>query len=276
VYNGYYLYITNGAYTNSGGQGVFQNTVDNSTKKTYVYNAPRGGIVGQTDTTVSNCYNTGTISEDYCKTYTTYLMYYKWRASFVNANVSYASKNNNLFAIPLGGSSEPDPDVFLLLIYTYTSFYHEYVAGNIVGRTTGSVDKCYYSTAKTYDYQMCISQTYYLSADKSQYQSCFYSTSWEQQSHYLETTSSGAFYTKHIIDASDFKKIHFKVKYSQSGSEQSETTVYSIPTGLTSKSYTDRGTAGSSNITVSNLGTAWATNSSINDGYPYLKDLYWS
>ena len=92
---------------------------------------------------------------------------------------------------------------------------------------------------------------------------------------YIKSMDSCVYYTYHNIDASSVSSIKLSARYHNTDEKQTETTYYTISTGISSTTYSEKGTSGTISLSNLNGDSKWATNSNINGGYPYLKDMYW-
>lgn len=252
----YTLYIVSGKYTDSGGSGGFKNSTYSSEKYQSGQKAYQGGIVGYTTNTVSKVYNLGKISGSSAVFTQYYKLNFKWKA-----NREYH-----------------------LRIYQTINFEYQCVKGNIAGYAGSTVSNAYYksSTKVSETYNFNATQKYY--GDDGGTKSGMSLSSWTKNkgtgktdtAWYIKSLDGCVYYTYHNIDASSCSKIKLSARYHNTDEKQKETTYYEISTGISSTTYTEKGTS-SSSISLSKLNgdSKWATNSNINGGYPYLKDMYW-
>ena len=249
------LYIVSGQYTDSGGSGPFKTDSRSSSKSQSGRKAYTGGIVGYATNTISRVYNLGKISGSDSTFTQYYSLNFKWKA-------------NRQFNMRFSSS---------------ISYGYQYNAGNIVGYTSSSVSNAYFKNDTKISKSFSFSASQYYYGNKTT-KSGMSLSSWTKNkgtgktdtAWYLKSMDSCDYFTYHNIDSSSVSSIKFSARYHNTDEKQKETTYYTISTGLSSSTYTEKGTSGSS-ISLSNLNgnSKFATNSNINGGYPYLKDMYW-
>lgn len=240
----------------------------------------RGGIVGYTTSTITSAYNWGSLSGANAVHQKYYEMYYR----ILNKDDSgmSATNDNGVIATPLdggGGDVSPSTQVAAFLLRDKITFDSAVVSGNIAGYTTSTLTKCYYNSSKK------ITHTYAISAHRGLYdywddgidgtQGEFSLTSWTN--NYVKGPNDMKDYNKYYLKASsDKSKIVFDAEGAVqfNSSQRTTTTIYTISTGITSSSYSPKGTSKSS-ISSSDLGSNWTTSSDRNSGRPFIKGFYW-
>lgn len=248
------LYIVSGQYTDNGGSGPFKNDSRSSSKSQSGRKAFVGGISGYATNVIKRVYNLGKIGGS-DSTYTQYYsLNFKWKANR-QYNMRFASS---------------------------ISYGYQYNAGNIVGYTSSSVSNAYFEsdTKISKSFAFSASQNYY---GKKTTKSGMTLSSWTKNkgsgktdtAWYLKSMDGCDYFTYHNIDASSCSKIKFSARYHNTDEKQKETTYYTIDTGLSSTTYSEKGTSGTIKLSNLNGNSKFATNSKINGGYPYLKDMYW-
>lgn len=216
-----------------------------------VYNNYKGGIVGYcTDSTsVSSCYNKGTINAN--NAYKKYfcIVQSQWRAR----------------------------GWMTLGIYTYNlkikqsiGFDAQYYYGGIVGNNDSnpSLTNCR-STTNTSRTKYCYAKQE-LNKDSTKTKE---STGWVDKSEYLDKMDSCEYYTYHDMQFSNsYNTITYKVKYNDSGSSYKTYATISI---ADMEDYVAKGTYDSS-ITLSDMGSnEWVVLSNIGYNSPVPIGLYW-
>ncbi len=213
-----------------------------------------GGIVGSSNNTVKNCYNTGSVSNSGSAVRKVYI-YSK-----------YMDWEQHLFL--------PDYDVYKMLICNIYEITDGATYGPICGdigiasNRVPTIDNCYEcsSTTKTGKSR---SIKAYICFDSGAYITL--ATSWTSSSS--TTENSGMTFS---CDTSTYNSIQSKAKRN---SGKKDTYAYNTYKGITSKNFDlDEKQTGSivskANINLSS-GYWSKTDSSRNDGYPYIVGMYW-
>ncbi len=257
----YTLYITSGTYTDSKGAGKYKTSTYKSYYYYTYYDNYVAGVAGKCDSTVTSCYNKGTVSGNRTEKVKYYDLYFKWKAN-----------------------SE-----YRLLIHQDIHYTESYSCANIC--SSGSTNYSYYSSDVKISKSRSFSASQTYTGDKGTVRTGMYLYSWtknsaplnmdqaKNSSWYVHKGFDGAdFNTYHNIDARGISNIKLSAQYySEYIKDKSEVTYYTIYTGFSSTTFTSNGTEGISTYGLNqwNSVSKFAQDSNINGGDPYLKGLYW-
>ncbi|MCI7003384.1 MAG: hypothetical protein MR904_03470 [Clostridia bacterium] len=262
---GYDLYIATGDAVFNGYSGKYATKQFYNTYQMEACYSYAGGIAGETnDTTVFNCYNTGDIDTNSFTKYTA-TIYSKW------VGTRRKSKNCNL------------------LIKTVIEYPKTYGTGNIVGYIGNN---CEYNNnyfekiiTKTIE-KPTIKQSYEVE-NKSIKKTAKYEewgdTSWfsdKKSAWYLKNGNWRDYFTYFDVNASNVENIHLMAYYHHNNKDKgSHTRYFTLKTGV---DYTKGDNCfildkqGIVGITAQNLDSqVWDSAEYINDGKPYIRDMYW-
>ena len=244
---------------------TFKSRIEYKTKSAYA-----GGIVGYSVYNVSNSYNTGTITGGLKKATLHY--YY-----------SYA------YGVAHGGNTAAGmvPDTTGIVVRTKLEYIDKYYYAGINGNTDESTSQAY-SVTPTYDtaFKMTVedSKTYHRG-----------NPTYDENLGNAQTKTSTGDYTFGYYDFNgrikisnglrtnidlNTNSISISITYKwtdgkDDGGERSKD-LYSLSWNNSKDNYTSKTSSGLKSLSSMALSNSvWATNSLINDGYPYIKALYW-
>lgn len=269
-------------------QGPKNNNTKSIQRVKNVVPAYAGGIVGNTTSSVSNSYNTGTIQggeTSYSDTYAFTLSYYQY-----------------YHTLSLPCIYTYYYEIHVKIYYVTLNYTYEYLYGPVVGAYNmsngGNYNNVYGTTSKkttdTYTYRI---ETYANQTQKFE----FYNLSIISAINLLTKPSTSMTYTDSSLKSDfmyntydldtylfpDDKISYVNVKNSVSSSNVSIKAIFKADGSK--KEYTlgstelnqgtPNGFSTNSSMTsssfASKLGSAWLQNSNVNEGHPYLKDMYW-
>ncbi len=233
-----------------------------------VCNSYSGGIAGYiVGTKVNYTYNSASITSNSYNNKRTATIYTKWVAW-----------------VPVLWWTEYKAN---LLIKTQISYVKQYNLGNIIGGkgSDNSVYSNYYETEITKSDTPSVIQTYEINGKDSGLKATYnkwgdtYDFSTKNTAWYLNKSNGLAYYTYFDVNTSDPKYIYLTAKYSDSKTSKEKTTYNILTTNVDYKKsgdllYLDN--YGTKGINLSRFSSSiWAKADYINNGYPYIKDMYW-
>ena len=246
-------HVVSGTYTNSDAKGDYKSSKDTSKKYTYGAKAYNGGIVGYTTGAISYCYNTASVTSRVQET--RYHIYFK----------QYATGGGKCLA---------------LKGYINLGYETDNLGDNIAGYTSSTITKCYYLS----DNKLTITSSFY--ANQTYYKTGGYTQSGMSISGWTKNSENSTWFAKDAgsyyyntyfnINAESCSNVYLQVHYKKN-LDKGNKTYHTISTGLSSTSFNKEAGTSCSTIYLSyvNGNSKYATNSNINGGLPYLKDMYW-
>ena len=265
---GWDLYMAYGDARFEGYGGDYGTTLKVWEYEDTIYNAYAGGIVGYSDSgKIYQSYNTGSVSANGPDTRKANI-YFKW------AGIKHGAGGNQCN----------------LLLQIVIKYAYQYKIGNVVGYYNNLYYYSnYYENAITIKQTPNITQTYIVNgktysdhvAQLTKWNDTYaYST--KDSNWYLKSYNGKAYYTYFDIDASNPNYIYFNALYSDGSDSGTKTQYGYFSTGINyspasdgSATLSERGSTGISVGSSKLSSTVWATNANINNGYPYIKQLYW-
>ncbi len=233
-----------------------------------VCNSYSGGIAGYiVGTNVYYTYNSASITSNSYNNKRTATIYTKWVAW-----------------VPVMWWTEYKAN---LLIKTQISYVKQYNLGNIIGGkgSGNSVYSNYYEKEITKSDTPSVIQTYEINGKDSGLKATYnkwgdtYAISTKNTAWYLNKSNGLAYYTYFDVNTSNPKYIYLTAKYSDNKTSKEKTTYNILTTNVDYKKsgdllYLDN--YGTKGINLSSFSSSvWAKADYINNGYPYIKDMYW-
>lgn len=246
----YDIYVVGGTYSDSGGSGNYKTSTYTSQKWETYYDNFVGGVVGKSSSSVTNSFNSGSVrTANGSGAYITqkYTIYFKWKA-----NREYH-----------------------LLLTENVSFQTNWRIGHIAGACS-SQSGCFFTEANfSYGRSISVSQELRNGSKTKSMSISSWTKNSENSDWYLNGLGNADFNTYHNINAKSADKIVFSAHY-DGNVERSETTIYTLSTGLSSATWTEScGTASTNPVIGTNISSDyWMANASINGGNPILKCFY--
>ena len=267
--------------SSTGGKPNINIYSNNYSLSKQIKTAYSGGIVGSSNATVSNCYNTGKISGGKIRT---------------TANNQFVFYFNTAATSAMGAGTVPGWTT--IDTYTTTLYYDEiiYFSG-INGNVTKSTINCYSPTTNKEDnFSYKIDETYDKDYDSLTMKDTYETTNWANISNSAYNTFShdiGDFSFAGFLDANNRKievstandKVKLNFSYTliyKEGKDDATSLSRSFNTieqnitrtqNFTVKAETDMKVSSFANTLGSSY---WGYNSLYNNGLPYLKNLFWT